>query len=77
MTEPIKTPTPATAATNAAAPSTVHVSWNDQKAKLKAQFSTLTDEDLRYDNGKKDEMMARVQTKVGKTKEELAAILAQ
>ena len=73
MTEPIKTPS----ATGAAAPSAVHVSWNDQKTKLKEKFSNLTDDDLRYENGKKDEMMTKVQTKLGKTKEEFATILAE
>jgi uncharacterized protein YjbJ (UPF0337 family) len=50
--------------------------WSAQKTKLKAQFSTLTDADLQYENGKKDEMLARVQTKLGKTKEEFAALIA-
>ena len=50
--------------------------WSDQKTKLKAQFSTLTDADLQYENGKKDEMLARIQTKLGKTKEELATLIA-
>ncbi len=52
------------------------VSWNDQKTQLKAKFSTLTDSDLRYEDGKKDEMMQKLQTKVGKTKEELDSIIA-
>jgi uncharacterized protein YjbJ (UPF0337 family) len=31
---------------------------------------------LQYENGKKDEMLARIQTKLGKTKEELATLIA-
>lgn len=27
--------------------------WNEQKSKLKAKFSTLTDADLRYEEGEK------------------------
>ncbi|ESU25611.1 hypothetical protein FSS13T_18480 [Flavobacterium saliperosum S13] len=50
--------------------------WNEQKGKLKAKFSTLTDADLQYEEGKKDEMLRKVQTKLGKTKEELTAIIA-
>ena len=49
--------------------------WSEQKSKLKVQFPILTDEDLQYENGKKDEMFARVQTKIGKTKEELDALM--
>jgi uncharacterized protein YjbJ (UPF0337 family) len=49
--------------------------WNLQKGKLKAKFPQLTEADLHYDNGKKDEMLARIHTKIGKTKEELDAII--
>lgn len=38
--------------TNVAAP--VKATWNVQKGKLKEQFNTLTDMDLRYENGKKN-----------------------
>jgi uncharacterized protein YjbJ (UPF0337 family) len=50
--------------------------WNEQKTKLKLQFTTLTDEDLKYENGKKDEMLEKVQIKLGKTKDELSSIIA-
>lgn len=63
--------------TNSTATSTpVTGNWNEQKGKLKAKFSTLTDSDLRYENGKKDEMLNKVQIKLGKTKEELAKIIS-
>ena len=50
--------------------------WKEQKEKLKLQFPALTDSDLQYENGKKDEMFARVQNKIGKTQEELSTILS-
>ena len=50
--------------------------WNEQKGKLKQKFATLTDDDLLFAEGKKDEMMGRVQKKLGKTKEELHRIIA-
>ena len=49
--------------------------WTETKSKLKAQFPDLTDADLQYEQGKKDEMFERVQVKIGKTKEEMAALL--
>lgn len=49
--------------------------WNDTKTKLKAKFPTLTDEDLRYAEGKKEEMMNKIQLKIGKTKDELNKII--
>jgi uncharacterized protein YjbJ (UPF0337 family) len=49
--------------------------WNEQKAKLKKKFGVLTDNDLKYENGKKDEMLAKLQGKLGKSKEELQKII--
>jgi uncharacterized protein YjbJ (UPF0337 family) len=57
-------------------PAPVKGNWNEQKGKLKAKFPTLTDSDLQYENGKKDEMLSRVQTKLGKTKEELDTVMS-
>ncbi len=45
--------------------------WNEQKGKLKQKFATLTDDDLLFEEGKKDEMLGKLQVKLGKTKEEL------
>ena len=50
--------------------------WNDTKGKLKQKFALLTDNDMLFVDGKKDEMLGRIQIKLGKTKDELAAIIA-
>ncbi len=50
--------------------------WNEQKGKLKQKFATLTDNDLMFAEGKKDEMLGRLQAKLGKTKEELHKLIA-
>ena len=50
--------------------------WNEMKGKLKQQFATLTDNDLIFAEGKKEEMFGRLQVKLGKTKEELHKILS-
>jgi uncharacterized protein YjbJ (UPF0337 family) len=49
--------------------------WNEQKGKLKQKFAMLTDNDLMFAKGKKDEMYGRLQVKLGKTKEELMSII--
>jgi hypothetical protein len=49
--------------------------WNEQKARLKAKYAALTDTDMHYDNDKKEEMYKRIGALLGKTKEELAAII--
>ncbi len=50
--------------------------WNEQKGQLKQKFATITDNDLLFSEGKKDEMMGRLQIKLGKSKEELHKIIA-
>jgi uncharacterized protein YjbJ (UPF0337 family) len=50
--------------------------WEEQKGKLKQKFATLTDNDLLFAEGKKEEMMGKLQIKLGKTKEELHKILS-
>jgi uncharacterized protein YjbJ (UPF0337 family) len=50
--------------------------WNEQKGKLKQQFATLTDNDLLLEEGKEDELLGKLQIKLGKSKEELDELLA-
>jgi uncharacterized protein YjbJ (UPF0337 family) len=50
--------------------------WNEQKGKLKQKFAALTDNDLMFKDGKKDEMFGKLQIKLGKTKEELQKIIS-
>ncbi len=50
--------------------------WNELKGKLKQKFADLTDDDLMYAEGKKDEMLGKLQTKLGKSKEELEKLMA-
>jgi len=50
--------------------------WNEHKAKLKQKFAVLTDNDLMFEEARKEEMYAKLQTKLGKTKEELHKILS-
>jgi uncharacterized protein YjbJ (UPF0337 family) len=50
--------------------------WEEQKGKLKIKFATLTDNDVMLIEGKKEEMMGRLQIKLGKTKEELHKLIS-
>jgi uncharacterized protein YjbJ (UPF0337 family) len=49
--------------------------WNEQKGRLKKKFAVLTDNDLMYDEGSKDEMLGKIQIMLGKTKDELNKIM--
>lgn len=51
--------------------------WNEIKGKLKQQYAQLTDNDLLFAEGKKDEMLGRLQIKLGKTKEEIQKIISE
>jgi uncharacterized protein YjbJ (UPF0337 family) len=51
--------------------------WNEAKGKLKQQFAMLTDNDLLLVEGKQDELIGRLQIKLGKTKEEIRKIISQ
>jgi uncharacterized protein YjbJ (UPF0337 family) len=46
-------------------------SWNELKGKLKQAYADLTDDDLKYEEGKEDELLGRLQKKTGKTKDDL------
>lgn len=41
------------------------------KGKLKEKYAQLTDDDLKYEEGKEDQFWGRVQQKTGKAKDEL------
>ena len=49
--------------------------WAEQKGKLKQKFAWLTDNDLLFEIGRKEEMLSRLQVRLGKTKEELRQII--
>jgi uncharacterized protein YjbJ (UPF0337 family) len=51
--------------------------WNILKGKLKQLFASLTDDDLLYFKGKEEELIGRIQRKVGKTKQEIRDLIAK
>ncbi len=51
--------------------------WNEIKGKLKQKFGMLTDSDLLFAEGKQDEMLGRLQTKLGRTKEEIHKLISE
>ena len=45
--------------------------WNEVKGKLKQKYGQLTDNDLTFAEGKDEELLGRLQTRLGRSKEEL------
>ena len=51
--------------------------WNQLKGKLKQKFAILTEDDTLLVDGKQDELLGRLQVKLGKTKEEIRKIISE
>ena len=51
--------------------------WHEIKGKLKQKYATLTDDDLTFAEGKDEELLGRLQQKLGRTKDEIRAELAR
>jgi uncharacterized protein YjbJ (UPF0337 family) len=45
--------------------------WNEVKGKIKQKYADLTDDDLKYEEGKDEEMLGKLQKKIGKGRDEL------
>jgi uncharacterized protein YjbJ (UPF0337 family) len=45
--------------------------WHELKGKAKQAHGDLTDDDLRYEDGKDEEFFGRLQTKLGKTRDQV------
>jgi len=51
--------------------------WKEVSGNLKQQFANLTDDDLLYKEGKEEELLGRLEKKLGKTKEDLRKLIAK
>ena len=51
--------------------------WNQVKGKLKQRYADLTDNDLLFEEGKEDELLGRLQKKIGKSVEEIRTMIEQ
>ncbi|WP_417612304.1 hypothetical protein [Owenweeksia hongkongensis] len=49
--------------------------WSDQSKALKTRYSQLTDTDLKLENGKENDMLKRVETRLGKNRDEVIDII--
>ena len=49
--------------------------WNQLKGKVKQAHADFTDDDLKHEEGKDDELYGRLQSKLGKTREDVISWL--
>jgi uncharacterized protein YjbJ (UPF0337 family) len=50
---------------------TIKGNWNQVKGKLKQKYADLTDDELTFAEGTEDELLGRLQRRLGKSKDEL------
>lgn len=49
--------------------------WNEVKGRLKKSYGSLTDDDLTYQEGQEDQMLGKIQQKLGKTRDEVVKMI--
>ena len=49
--------------------------WNEVKGKLKQKYGELTDDDLQYTEGNEEQLIGRIQKKLGKSKDEVRRLI--
>jgi uncharacterized protein YjbJ (UPF0337 family) len=50
--------------------------WEVTKSRLKQDFALINDNDLLFTDGRQDELIDRLQDKLGKTREEVLTLLS-
>lgn len=53
----------------------MHGSWEDVKRQLRQNYDEITEEDLAYEKGRENEMLDRLQARIGKTRDEIKRML--
>jgi uncharacterized protein YjbJ (UPF0337 family) len=51
--------------------------WNITKGKLRQKWAQLTDSDLQYSEGKREELIGRIQKRTGETREAVEKALKE
>lgn len=54
---------------------TIAGNWNEKKGKLKQKYAKLTDDDLKYAEGKEEELYGRIQKRLGVSRNEARNIV--
>ena len=49
--------------------------WNVLKGKLKQQFAKLTDDNLLFIKGKEEELIGRIQQRIGRTRQDIRDLI--
>jgi len=58
-------------------PKMINSNWKNSAKKLQTKFPTLTDVDLEFTEGKEEELLTRIESRLEKKREEVVGILKQ
>ena len=56
---------------------TLKGNWKELAGKLKQSYADLTDDDLLLQEGKEEELLGKLEQKLGKTKEEIKELISK
>ncbi|MNS52225.1 hypothetical protein D3C72_849350 [compost metagenome] len=56
-------------------PFTITGNWDTQSKQLKGKYVQLTDADLKFETGKEDALLTRIETKLNKKRDEVIYII--
>jgi uncharacterized protein YjbJ (UPF0337 family) len=56
---------------------TIKGNWNEIAGKLKQKYADLTDDDLLFAEGKEEELLGRLQKKLGQTKDSVRDLISK
>lgn len=57
-------------------PKAVKINWNEHKINLIQKFAFLTETDLKFEDGKKEKMLERLQIELGMSRDEIIRIIS-
>lgn len=64
-------------APNNSTPFKINGDWSVQSKLLKAEYTQLTDTDLKFESGKENDLIKRMETRLNKNREQVIGILSK
>lgn len=56
---------------------TIKGNWNETAGRLKQKYANLNEDELLFKKGKEEELVGRLQKKLGKTKEQIRSLISK
>jgi len=56
---------------------TIKGNWDEISGKLKQKYANLTDDDLLFVKGKEEELVGRIEKRIGQTREKIRKLISK